>query len=92
MPRPRSRNFTALKGRGARFTAGGVEVIDESYNANPASMAAALALLGQGAKAAASRSWATCWKWVRTAAPIMRALRAAIEAARADLVFPAARR
>jgi UDP-N-acetylmuramoyl-tripeptide--D-alanyl-D-alanine ligase len=40
------RQFTALKGRGARFTAGGVDVIDESYNANPASMAAALALLG----------------------------------------------
>jgi UDP-N-acetylmuramoyl-tripeptide--D-alanyl-D-alanine ligase len=40
------RNFTALKGRGARFTAAGIAVIDESYNANPASMAAALALLG----------------------------------------------
>ena len=43
------RQFSALKGRGARFTTGGVAVIDESYNANPASMAAALALLG-GAK------------------------------------------
>jgi UDP-N-acetylmuramoyl-tripeptide--D-alanyl-D-alanine ligase len=40
------KNFAALKGRGARFEAGGVQVIDESYNANPASMAAALALLG----------------------------------------------
>ena len=40
------KNFTALKGRGARFQAGDVTVIDESYNANPASMAAALALLG----------------------------------------------
>ncbi len=40
------RSFAALKGRGARFKAGGVDVIDESYNANPASMAAALALLG----------------------------------------------
>ena len=40
------KNFTALKGRGARFDAGGITVIDESYNANPASMAAALALLG----------------------------------------------
>ena len=39
--------FAALKGRGARFTApGNIEVIDESYNANPASMAAALAILG----------------------------------------------
>jgi len=43
------KNFTALKGRGARFEAAGIQVIDESYNANPASMAAALALLG-GAK------------------------------------------
>lgn len=40
------KDFTALKGRGARFEAGGIAVIDESYNANPASMAAALALLG----------------------------------------------
>jgi UDP-N-acetylmuramoyl-tripeptide--D-alanyl-D-alanine ligase len=39
------KSFTALKGRGARFEAGGIAVIDESYNANPASMAAALALL-----------------------------------------------
>jgi UDP-N-acetylmuramoyl-tripeptide--D-alanyl-D-alanine ligase len=40
------KNFAPLKGRGARFDAAGVAVIDESYNANPASMAAALALLG----------------------------------------------
>lgn len=40
-------DFAPLRGRGARFQAGGLEVIDESYNANPASMAAALALLGQ---------------------------------------------
>ena len=42
--------FEALKGRGAQFRvaiAGGhIDVIDESYNANPASMAAALSLLG----------------------------------------------
>ena len=40
------KDFSALKGRGARFDAGAIHVIDESYNANPASMAAALALLG----------------------------------------------
>jgi len=40
------RNFVPLKGRGARFDAADIGVIDESYNANPASMAAALALLG----------------------------------------------
>ncbi len=42
--------FAALKGRGARFTVkagnGKAEIIDESYNANPSSMRAALALLG----------------------------------------------
>ena len=42
--------FSALKGRGARFKIaagkGSAVVIDESYNANPASMRAALALLG----------------------------------------------
>ena len=41
------KEFAALKGRGARLKAGGVEIIDESYNANPASMEAALALLAQ---------------------------------------------
>jgi UDP-N-acetylmuramoyl-tripeptide--D-alanyl-D-alanine ligase len=42
--------FSAQKGRGERFTIaaaeGPVTIIDESYNANPASMRAALALLG----------------------------------------------
>jgi len=40
------KNFTALKGRGARLALKDMVVIDDSYNANPASMAAALALLG----------------------------------------------
>ena len=67
------KNFTALKGRGARFTAGDITVIDESYNANPASMAAALGCSAQQ-MAAKSRCWATCWKWAR--AIITPALRA----------------
>lgn len=37
--------FSALKGRGARVALGDIELIDESYNANPASMSAALGLL-----------------------------------------------
>lgn len=44
------KEFSALKGRGARFiiavAGGNADVIDESYNANPASMAAGIALLG----------------------------------------------
>ena len=42
--------FSPQKGRGARFSMptpdGPATIIDESYNANPASMRAALALLG----------------------------------------------
>jgi len=41
------KEFTALKGRGARISTGGVEIIDETYNANPASMVAALSLLSK---------------------------------------------
>lgn len=41
--------FKALKGRGARTKIAGIDVIDEAYNANPTSMAAALTLL-QSAK------------------------------------------
>jgi UDP-N-acetylmuramoyl-tripeptide--D-alanyl-D-alanine ligase len=41
------KDFTALKGRGQHITGNGFEIIDESYNANPASMAAALALLAK---------------------------------------------
>lgn len=36
-----------MAGRGARFQAGGATIIDESYNANAASMAATLKVLGE---------------------------------------------
>ncbi len=80
------KGFAALKGRGARFAAGGIAVIDESYNANPASMAAALALLG----AAEGRRIAVLGDMLELgddAAAHHAALAAPIEAARADLVF-----
>jgi UDP-N-acetylmuramoyl-tripeptide--D-alanyl-D-alanine ligase len=80
------KQFAALKGRGARFTAGGVEVIDESYNANPASMAAALALLG----AAKGRRIAVLGDMLEMGeggAEHHAGLAKPIEDARADLVF-----
>jgi len=80
------KEFSALKGRGARFTAGGVEVIDESYNANPASMMAALALLGK----AQGRRIAVLGDMLEMgtdAAAHHAGLAPAIETARADLVF-----
>jgi UDP-N-acetylmuramoyl-tripeptide--D-alanyl-D-alanine ligase len=80
------KKFAALKGRGARFAAGGVEVIDESYNANPASMAAALALLGK----ASGRRIAVLGDMLEMGpdAPAHHAgLAAPLEATRVDLVF-----
>jgi UDP-N-acetylmuramoyl-tripeptide--D-alanyl-D-alanine ligase len=82
------KNFTALKGRGARFQAGEVTVIDESYNANPASMAAALALLG----ASKSRKIAVLGDMLEMGAGNHHAaLAEPIAAAHADLVFAAGR-
>ena len=82
------KDFTALKGRGARFQSGDVTVIDESYNANPASMAAALALLGEskGRKLAVLGDMLEMGPGDHHAALI-----APIDAARTDLVFAAGR-
>jgi UDP-N-acetylmuramoyl-tripeptide--D-alanyl-D-alanine ligase len=80
------RNFTALKGRGARFEARGVQVIDESYNANPASMAAALKLLSQ----APGRKLAVLGDMLEMGEggqALHAALVGPIEAADTDLVF-----
>jgi UDP-N-acetylmuramoyl-tripeptide--D-alanyl-D-alanine ligase len=78
------KDFTALKGRGARFQSGDVTVIDESYNANPASMAAALALLG----AAPGRKIAVLGDMLEMGAGNYHAaLAAPINSANTDLVF-----
>ena len=80
------KQFAALKGRGARFEAHGIEVIDESYNANPASMAAALKLLGQ----ARGRKLAVLGDMLEMGegGPALHAaLAGPIAAANADLVF-----
>jgi UDP-N-acetylmuramoyl-tripeptide--D-alanyl-D-alanine ligase len=78
--------FTALKGRGARIALNGIELIDESYNANPASMAAALSLLG----AAKGRKIAVLGDMLEMGEGGIAhhaGLAAPIEANRIDLVF-----
>ena len=80
------KNFTALKGRGARFEVSGIQVIDESYNANPASMSAALALLS----AAPGRKLAVLGDMLEMGegGPALHAaLAEPIAAANTDLVF-----
>ena len=84
--------FSALKGRGAQFRVrvgeGRATVIDESYNANPASMAAALALLGSAR--ASGRRIAVLGDMLEMGpdgAAHHSALAEFIEAARVDLVF-----
>jgi UDP-N-acetylmuramoyl-tripeptide--D-alanyl-D-alanine ligase len=80
------KDFAALTGRGARFTAGDVDVIDESYNANPASMAAALAMLA-GAKGRRIAVLGDMLEMGGGGAAHHAALATPIEAAKADLVF-----
>ncbi len=80
------KQFAPLKGRGARFTSSGVEVIDESYNANPASMAAALALLGS-AKGRRIAVLGDMLEMGEASAEHHASLAKPIEDARVDLVF-----
>jgi UDP-N-acetylmuramoyl-tripeptide--D-alanyl-D-alanine ligase len=80
------KDFTALKGRGARFEANGIQVIDESYNANPASMAAALALLGH-AKGRKLAVLGDMLEMGEGGPALHAALIEPIAAAHADLVF-----
>jgi UDP-N-acetylmuramoyl-tripeptide--D-alanyl-D-alanine ligase len=86
-------DFTALKGRGARahipFGSGSIELIDESYNANPASMGAALDVL---ARVSGGRRIAVLGDMLELgsdAPALHRDLSKPIEAVRADLVFTA---
>ena len=81
-------------GRGVRVTlrvpGGSALLIDESYNANPASMAAAIALLGQAAIGQRGRRIAVLGDMLElgpTGAGLHRALAAPLQEANVDLVF-----
>jgi len=90
--------FSALKGRGARFAVslggGSAEIIDESYNANPASMRAALGLLDSARPGAGGRRIAVLGDMLELGADstsLHAALASPVEEARADLVFACGR-
>jgi UDP-N-acetylmuramoyl-tripeptide--D-alanyl-D-alanine ligase len=84
----------AASGRGARqflkMPGGSALVIDESYNANPASMAAAIALLGQAPVGPHGRRIAVLGDMLELGvqgADLHRGLAAPIEGENVDLVF-----
>ena len=84
----------AASGRGARMTlqtpGGSALLIDESYNANPASMAAAIALLGQAPIGKRGRRIAVLGDMLELGSQgveLHRGLGQAIAAAAVDLVF-----
>jgi UDP-N-acetylmuramoyl-tripeptide--D-alanyl-D-alanine ligase len=84
--------FSALKGRGQRFDiaapGGSAVLIDESYNANPASMAAALANLGSMSTTARRIAVLGDMLELGPEGLLLHAgLAGAVDAARADLVF-----
>jgi UDP-N-acetylmuramoyl-tripeptide--D-alanyl-D-alanine ligase len=87
-------NLKPASGRGTRATlrvpGGSALLIDESYNANPASMAAAIALLGQAAVGDHGRRIAVLGDMLELGAQgpaLHRALAEPIAAAGVDLVF-----
>jgi len=87
-------NLRPASGRGARITlavpGGNALLIDESYNANPASMRAAIALLGQAPVGKRGRRVAVLGDMLElgsTGAELHCALADAIETAGIDVVF-----
>ena len=88
--------FSPQKGRGERFTLptpdGPATIIDESYNANPASMRAALALLGAAKPGPNGRRIAVIGDMLELgpkAAAMHAALAADLRANKVDLLFGA---
>jgi UDP-N-acetylmuramoyl-tripeptide--D-alanyl-D-alanine ligase len=88
--------MTPLKGRGQRFSVtlphGPFDVIDESYNANPVAVAAALTVLGRAKPGAGGRRVVVLGDMLELGpdAPRLHAgLAAAVAAANVDLAFTA---
>ena len=88
--------FAPAKGRGQRFVlptaSGSITVIDESYNANPASMRAALALLGAAKPLEGGRRIAVIGDMLELgpeAAEMHAALAEELEAHKVDLLYGA---
>jgi UDP-N-acetylmuramoyl-tripeptide--D-alanyl-D-alanine ligase len=89
-------NLPALPGRGqrhhVRLAGGGFEVIDESYNANPASTSAALEVLGQARPGGGGRRIAVLGDMLELGAAAANehaALAAPLQSNGIDLVFTA---
>jgi len=83
-------DFTPLKGRGARVTLRDIELIDESYNANPASMSAALSLLKEANPRSGGRRIAVLGDMLELGAEgpaLHRAIESDIAASAVDLAF-----
>jgi UDP-N-acetylmuramoyl-tripeptide--D-alanyl-D-alanine ligase len=83
-------DFTPLKGRGARVILGDIELIDESYNANPASMSAALSLLKEASPGSGGRRIAVLGDMLELGAEgpaLHRAVKSDIAAGAVDLAF-----
>jgi UDP-N-acetylmuramoyl-tripeptide--D-alanyl-D-alanine ligase len=87
-------NLKPAAGRGARASlrvpGGSALLIDESYNANPASMRAAIALLGQATLGKHGRRIAVLGDMLElgpSGAEMHRAIAGPLEAAAVDLVF-----
>ena len=61
------KNFTALKGRGARFAGGRHSRDRRKLQRQSRVHGGGAGAAGRRAKAARSRCWATCWKWAKAA-------------------------